>query len=162
MRMPLRLAVAVASAALAPLLATASPAAAQSAQVVGGDDLAGTGVLVEPGAPALPQVAATSWLVADLDSGAVLAAKDPHGQYAPASTLKALTALTLIPELPADRVVQASFDDVNVEGSKVGVNEGVPVPGARAVRGAHDGLRQRRRQRPRVRRGRPGAHRGSS
>ena len=126
--MPLRLAVAVASAALAPLLATASPAAAQSAQVVGGDDLAGTGVLVEPGAPALPQVAATSWLVADLDSGAVLAAKDPHGQYAPASTLKALTALTLIPELPADRVVQASFDDVNVEGSKVGVNEGVPYP----------------------------------
>ena len=66
----------------------------------------------------------------------MLAAKDAHGQYAPASTLKALTALTLIPELPADRVVQASFDDVNVEGSKVGVNEGVPLPGRRAVRGA--------------------------
>ena len=122
--MPLRLAAATA----AVVLAASSPAAAQSAEVVGGRDLAGTGVVVEPGAPALPQVAAASWLVADLDSGAVLAAKDPHGQYAPASTLKALTALTLIPELPADRVVQASFDDVNVEGSKVGVNEGVPYP----------------------------------
>ena len=110
------------------MLALSSPAAAQSAEVVGGPDLAARGVVVEPGAPALPEVAAASWLVADLDSGAVLAAKDPHGQYAPASTLKALTALTLIPELPADRVVQASFDDVNVEGSKVGVNEGVPYP----------------------------------
>ena len=95
---------------------------------MGGRDLAGTGVVVEPGAPALPDIAAASWLVGDLDTGAVLAAKDAHGQYAPASTLKALTALTLIPELPADRVVQASFDDVNVEGSKVGVNEGVPYP----------------------------------
>ncbi len=122
--MPLRLAAATA----AVVLAASSPAAAQSAEVVGGRALAGTGVVVEPGAPALPQVAAASWLVADLESGAVLAAKDPHGQYAPASTLKALTALTLIPELPADRVVQASFDDVNVEGSKVGVNEGVPYP----------------------------------
>lgn len=118
----------LAAAAAAAVLGTASPAAAQSDGVVGGRDLAGTGVVVEPGAPALPQVAAASWLVADLDSGDVLAAKDPHGQYAPASTLKALTALSLIPELPADRVVQASFDDVDVEGSKVGVNEGVPYP----------------------------------
>ena len=122
--MPYRLAAATA----AVVLATASPAGARSAQVVGGSDLAGTGVVVEPGAPALPQVAAASWVVADLESGDVLAAKDAHGQYAPASTLKALTAVTLIPELPADRVVQASFDDVDVEGSKVGVNEGVPYP----------------------------------
>ena len=120
--MSLRLAAATVTA----VLAAASPAAAQSSEVVGGPDLAGSGVIVEPGAPALPQVAAASWLVADADTGAVLAAKDPHGTYAPASTIKALTALALIPELPADRVVQASFDDVNVEGSKVGVNEGVP------------------------------------
>ena len=126
--MLLRLAAATLPATLAAVLAAASPAAAQSAEVVGGRDLAGKGVVVEPGAPALPEIAAASWLVGDLDTGAVLAAKDAHGQYAPASTLKALTALTLIPELPADRVVQASFDDVNVEGSKVGVNEGVPYP----------------------------------
>jgi D-alanyl-D-alanine carboxypeptidase (penicillin-binding protein 5/6) len=124
MRMPFRLAAVTA----AVVLSTAVPAAAQSAEVVGGSDLAAKGVVVEPGAPALPQVAAASWLVADLESGDVLAAKDPHGQYAPASTLKALTAVTLIPELPADRVVQASFDDVNVDGSKVGVNEHVPYP----------------------------------
>lgn len=124
MRMPLRLAAAAAAA----VLVASSPAAAQDPEVVGGRDLGGRGVVVEPGAPALPDVAAASWIVADLDSGAVLAAKDPHGHYAPASTLKALTALTLIPELPPDRVVQASFDDVDVEGSKVGVNEGVPYP----------------------------------
>jgi D-alanyl-D-alanine carboxypeptidase (penicillin-binding protein 5/6) len=124
MRLPLRLAAATAAA----VLATTSPAAASSSDVVGGSELAGKGVVVEPGAPALPQVAAASWVVADLESGEVLAAKDPHGQYAPASTLKALTAVTLIPVLPADRVVQASFDDVDVEGSKVGVNEGVPYP----------------------------------
>ncbi len=122
--MPIRLGAATAAA----VLAIASPAAASSSEVVGGQELAGKGVVVGPGAPALPPVAAASWLVADLGSGEVLAAKDPHGQYAPASTLKALTAVTLIPQLPADRVVQASFDDVNVEGSKVGVNEGVPYP----------------------------------
>ncbi len=126
--MPFRLAATCATATAAAVLVLACPAAAQSGEVVGGPGLAGTGILVEPGAPALPQVAASSWLVADLDSGDVLAAKDPHGRYAPASTLKTLTAVTLIPELPADRVVQASFDDVDVEGSKVGVNEGVPYP----------------------------------
>jgi D-alanyl-D-alanine carboxypeptidase (penicillin-binding protein 5/6) len=58
----------------------------------------------------------------------VLAAKDPHGRFAPASTLKTLTAVTLIPELDRDLKVAATFDDVNVEGSKVGVVERVGYP----------------------------------
>jgi D-alanyl-D-alanine carboxypeptidase (penicillin-binding protein 5/6) len=66
-------------------------------------------------------VSAASYVVADLDTGAVLAAKDPHGRYAPASTLKVLTAVTLIPRLPASRVVTGTAADANVEGSKVGV-----------------------------------------
>ena len=133
MRMPSRLAAALATTALTAALSSATGVLAppavglepSSAEVVGGDELAARGIVVGPGAPALPPIAAASWLVADLDTGQVLAAKDAHGHYAPASTLKALTAVTLIPELPADRVVRASFDDVNVEGSKVGIVENV-------------------------------------
>ncbi len=98
------------------------------AEVVGGPRLAARGVVVEPGTPAPPAVKAASWLVADLDSGEVLAARDAHGRFAPASTLKTLTALALIPELPRDRVVSATFDDVDVEGSRVGIVEDVDYP----------------------------------
>ena len=124
----LRTVVAVTLTAAALTVVGSLPAAAQEdgrASVAGRDRLAARGTVVASSSPALPQIAAASWLVADLDTGQVLAAKDAHGQYAPASTLKALTAVTLIPELPAGRVVRASFDDVNVEGSRVGVVENV-------------------------------------
>ena len=127
--MPLRrrldLAGAAAAAALTaaplatPAMAAGTPTLAHSA--IGGDQLATRGVLVPRGAPALPPTAAASWLVADLDTGAVLATRDPHGQYAPASTLKTLTAETLIPKLDRRQAVQPTFDDVNVDGSKVGL-----------------------------------------
>ena len=134
MRIPPRLAAVVATCALA-LTATAAPASsavtaasARGSDVVGGPRLAGPGLVVEPGTRPLPQVAAASWLVADLESGEVLAARDPHGRYAPASTLKTLTALALIPVLPADRLVRPTYDDVAVEGSKVGLVEQVEYP----------------------------------
>jgi D-alanyl-D-alanine carboxypeptidase (penicillin-binding protein 5/6) len=45
-------------------------------------------------------------VIADASTGQVLAAKDPHGQYRPASTLKMLTAVSLIPVLnPGSSVV---------------------------------------------------------
>ena len=138
--MRLRLAAALATPALS-LLATAPAAAVDTGSdgravgavgagggVVGGRELASRGVVVDDDAPAVPDVAAASWLVADLDTGEVLAAKDPHGRYAPASTLKTLTALTLIPELPADREVVPTFDDVAVDGSKVGLVERTSYP----------------------------------
>ncbi|HVB26530.1 MAG TPA: D-alanyl-D-alanine carboxypeptidase, partial [Mycobacteriales bacterium] len=75
-----------------------------------------------PGVPALPaDLPSSSWLVADVGTGAVLAARDPHGRYLPASTLKVLTAITLIPRLNPNRVVVPSFADVSVDGSKVGL-----------------------------------------
>jgi D-alanyl-D-alanine carboxypeptidase (penicillin-binding protein 5/6) len=90
---------------------------------VGGPLLAGRGVVAPRGAPALPaHLTARSWLVADLDSGAVLAARDPHGRYLPASTLKTLTALTLLPRLTdPDAVVTASLADADVDGTRVGL-----------------------------------------
>jgi D-alanyl-D-alanine carboxypeptidase (penicillin-binding protein 5/6) len=56
-----------------------------------------------------------------MDTGEVLAARDPHGRYAPASTLKVLTAETLIGQLDPAMLVQPTWDDVNVEGSRVGI-----------------------------------------
>lgn len=122
-RSPVLLAVLVA------LVGTAAPAAAGTDdETVGGKRLSADGVVVDGDAPDLPALSASSWLLADLDSGKVLAAKDPHGRYAPASTLKALTALTLIPVLEADRKVVPTFDDINIEGSKVGLVERVGYP----------------------------------
>jgi D-alanyl-D-alanine carboxypeptidase (penicillin-binding protein 5/6) len=117
-------------AAMVALLALAVPAAAQPPRApVGGPLLARHGVVVLPGAgaPRLPAgITARAWLVADADTGAVLAARDAHGRYLPASTLKTLTAVTLIPRLDPHRLVQATYQDAAVDGSKVGL-----VPGMR-------------------------------
>jgi D-alanyl-D-alanine carboxypeptidase (penicillin-binding protein 5/6) len=69
----------------------------------------------------LPRLSAGSYLVADLATGEVLAARNPHGRFRPASTLKVLTALTLLPQLDPGTVYTAVSEDANVEGSKVGV-----------------------------------------
>jgi D-alanyl-D-alanine carboxypeptidase (penicillin-binding protein 5/6) len=68
--------------------------------------------------------------VADLGTGQVLAARDPHGRYYPASTLKTLTLLTLAHRLPATGVVTATDADERVEGTRVGLVTGgrYPVP----------------------------------
>ncbi len=87
---------------------------------VGGSRLTGTDV-VSSGTAAPPAVSAASYVVADLDGGAVYAAKDPHGTYLPASTLKTLTALTLIPRLNPALLVSPTQEDANVDGSKVGL-----------------------------------------
>lgn len=88
---------------------------------VGGKDLGGRGLVVPAGVKAPPKTAAKSYVIADAETGEVLAAKDPHGRYLPASTLKALTALTLIPKLDKDRKVKPSSRAVNEEGSAVGL-----------------------------------------
>jgi serine-type D-Ala-D-Ala carboxypeptidase (penicillin-binding protein 5/6) len=96
---------------------------------LGGPMLGTTGVVVQrlPGAPALPGgLDMGSWLVADADTGEVLAAKAPHERFLPASTLKTLTAVTLIPRLSPTQVQKASYTDVSVDGSKVGLVTGYP------------------------------------
>ena len=54
-------------------------------------------------------------------TGEVLAAKDPHARNRPASTLKLLTALLAVDQLPADRVVVGTQADANQDGSRVGI-----------------------------------------
>lgn len=95
--------------------------------VVGGRQLASPGTVVNyPSArsPRLPAVPASAYVVADADTGDVLAAKDPHGWFRPASTLKVLTAVTLMPVLKPDQVVVASRWAASMEPSKVGLVAG--------------------------------------
>ncbi len=64
-----------------------------TAPVFGGEGLATTGLTVPPGAAPPPaNLSATSWLVADLDTGAVLGACAPHAGSPPASVQKLLLA----------------------------------------------------------------------
>jgi D-alanyl-D-alanine carboxypeptidase (penicillin-binding protein 5/6) len=96
---------------------------------VGGPQLNTRGLVVAPGAPPLPDgLTAAGWLVADAGTGAVLAARDPHGRYYPASTLKTLTLLTLLPLLDPNRVVVGTAADENMEGSRVGLVQGGQYP----------------------------------
>src|SRR3954466_1905190 len=96
---------------------------------VGGRELDTRGLVVADGAPPLPDgLTAAGWLVADAGTGEVLAARDPHGRYYPASTLKTLTLLTLVPLLDPARVVVGTAEDENVEGSRVGLVAGGQYP----------------------------------
>ncbi|WP_256793845.1 D-alanyl-D-alanine carboxypeptidase family protein [Terrabacter sp. Ter38] len=98
--------------------------------VVGGSRLAESGVVVDRPAsvPAPPEVYDVSYVVADLDTGEVLAAKSPHAWLRPASTLKTLTALTLMPRLDPRQVVVAGQDAQDAAGSRVGILAGNRYP----------------------------------
>ena len=118
---------------LAAAVATAASAQAASGQaaavrpVVGGPQLAGRGVIVNypaRGARKLPRIPASAYLVADATTGQVLAAKDPHGHFLPASTLKILTADALMPVLNPARTVVTSHMAAVVTPSRVGLIQG--------------------------------------
>ncbi|MFD4182864.1 D-alanyl-D-alanine carboxypeptidase family protein [Rhodococcus sp. NPDC058514] len=94
------------------------------ARPVGGKRLGECGAVAPDGAPPLPaDISATGWVLADLDSGTVIAAKDPHGRYRPASTIKLLLAILALRELDLDTTVTATADDANAEGSAVGLGK---------------------------------------
>ena len=113
-----------------PVSATAAPVRAQSAALtastVGGPDLASTGVVVHlgPGATKLPPIHATTWLIADLTTGEVMAAKNAHKQMLPASTLKTLSVVSLMPRLDKNRVITATSREAGQIGSRVGLVSG--------------------------------------
>jgi D-alanyl-D-alanine carboxypeptidase (penicillin-binding protein 5/6) len=72
----------------------------------------------------IPDGPAQTWLVADLDSGQVLAARDENLRHPPASTIKVLLALVALDELSLDSTVIADEADSNVECNCVGVKAG--------------------------------------
>ncbi|MFI2639870.1 D-alanyl-D-alanine carboxypeptidase family protein [Streptomyces sp. NPDC018610] len=121
----------------APLAATAATAAAGApaaadaravgATAVGGARLARPGVQVSA-ATALPRgLTARAWLLADWESGEVLAAYRAHQRLAPASTLKMLFADTVLGRFArTDRhtVTEADLADIPDGSSLVGIQAG--------------------------------------
>ncbi|MFF8014299.1 D-alanyl-D-alanine carboxypeptidase family protein [Streptomyces sp. NPDC007929] len=111
--------------------ASASPSATPPASMstVGGARLGrpGTQVNLASGVPVLPKdVTARSWIVADAETGDVLAAHNAHWRLAPASTLKMLFADTLLPKFPSDtkhKVVPADLAGIGAGSSMVGIKE---------------------------------------
>jgi len=92
---------------------------------VGGEALGSCGIVTAPGTPPLPgDVSAEAWLVADLDSGAIIAARDPHGRHRPASIIKVLVAMASINAFNLNKSVVGTADDAAAEGTKVGVDDG--------------------------------------
>ncbi|MET7675607.1 serine hydrolase [Streptomyces seoulensis] len=121
------------AAAAVPLTATAPASAAgarsagtRSAGVVGGERLGLGGVQVR--AAGLPKkLTAQAWLVADRDTGEVLASYNAHRRLAPASTLKMLFADTVLPKFAPEqryRVTDADLADIPSGSSLVGVQAG--------------------------------------
>jgi D-alanyl-D-alanine carboxypeptidase (penicillin-binding protein 5/6) len=106
------------------------------AHPVGGDAMGTCGTVVPTGAPAPPPVGVQSFVVADLDSGAVLAARVPHARLRPASLLKTLTGLLVAQDLPMDQTVVGTQDDANQEGTRVGIGPG----GQYTIRQLLDGM----------------------
>jgi D-alanyl-D-alanine carboxypeptidase (penicillin-binding protein 5/6) len=107
---------------------TAPGSQPQSArQAVGGADLASRGIVVNyprHGVGRLPRVPASAFVIADASTGQVLAAQDAHGLFPPASTLKVLTAITLIPLLNPNATVVASRLATSVQPNVVGLISG--------------------------------------
>ncbi|MFD6888923.1 D-alanyl-D-alanine carboxypeptidase family protein [Streptomyces sp. NPDC059957] len=106
-----------------------APAPPASMSTVGGSALGqpGTQVSLLPGAPALPtNLTGRSWIVADAETGEILAAHNAHWRLPPASTMKMLFADTVLPGLPKDRVHKVSqeeLDGVGSGSSLVGIKE---------------------------------------
>ncbi len=97
---------------------------------VGGDDLATHGLVVPAGAKKPPAVTATTWIVADLDTGEVLGACGPHVYQTPASVQKTLLAATAIDKLnPKQKIKVVQSDlDIEVNSSAVGIVVGGTYP----------------------------------
>ncbi len=123
----------------APAQATATARATATAQAtaavrhaapkvdVGGPLMASKGIVVHypaKNALPLPKIPASAYVIANARTGAVLAAKDAHGLYPPASTLKMLTAITMLPLLKPNAMVKATRLAVSVQPNIVGLVRG--------------------------------------
>ena len=88
---------------------------------------ASTGPVVQAadGAWDVPGIATEGWVLADLDTGEILAMQDPDKLLRPASTLKLLAALTVAPRLAPEQPYRAVKADETAEGSRVVLYNGL-------------------------------------
>ncbi|MGW4907668.1 D-alanyl-D-alanine carboxypeptidase family protein [Streptomyces sp. NPDC004270] len=116
------------TAAALPLSPLSMAAPASAATVIGGERLARGGVQVR-GATGLPKkITAHAWLLADCESGEVLASFDAHRRLAPASTLKMLFADTVLKKFERTeryKVKDSDISDVPAGSSLVGIKPGI-------------------------------------
>ncbi|MGH3155033.1 MAG: D-alanyl-D-alanine carboxypeptidase family protein [Streptosporangiaceae bacterium] len=106
---------------------TVSPPAGPQDATQGGAQLASTGIVVNPlshSTPRLPRLKVDAFVVANAGTGQVLAARDAHGWFRPASTLKVLTALALIPVLNPNASTVASRQAADTEPNDAGLVAG--------------------------------------
>ncbi|WP_376766036.1 D-alanyl-D-alanine carboxypeptidase family protein [Amycolatopsis pithecellobii] len=82
------------------------------------------GVVFAAGAAVPPETTAASWVVQDLDTGEVLAAKNPHARERPASLIKTLLALVVLNEFKPDDVIHPTPEDAAQECTCVGIVAG--------------------------------------
>ncbi|MCV6970934.1 D-alanyl-D-alanine carboxypeptidase family protein [Mycobacterium bohemicum] len=80
---------------------------------------------VQPvGSMPIPDGPAQTWIVADMDSGQVLAGRDQNVAHPPASTIKVLLALVALDQVSLDQTVVADTADTEVECNCVGIKPG--------------------------------------
>jgi serine-type D-Ala-D-Ala carboxypeptidase (penicillin-binding protein 5/6) len=80
---------------------------------------------VQPvGSVPIPAGPAEAWIVADMDTGQVLAGRNENTRYAPASTIKTLLAQVVLDEVPLDATIVAVEADTKVECNCAGVAPG--------------------------------------
>jgi serine-type D-Ala-D-Ala carboxypeptidase (penicillin-binding protein 5/6) len=97
---------------------------------VGGEQL-GKCTFVFPNDAAKPppsEVNAASWVIADIGSGQVLAAKDAHARQRPAALTKVLLAMVALTDFKPDTPVVVTTEDIEMakDTAKIGI-----VPGAK-------------------------------
>ncbi len=71
-----------------------------------------------------PEGPAEAWIVADMDTGQVLAGRNDNTRYAPASTIKTLLAQVVLEQVPLDATIVADEADTMVECNCAGVAPG--------------------------------------
>ncbi|MFN8032124.1 MAG: D-alanyl-D-alanine carboxypeptidase family protein [Mycobacterium sp.] len=107
------------------LLAALAATFALTITTVAGSPAATADPSVQPaGSVPIPDGPAPAWIVADMDTGQVLAGRDMYAAHPPASTIKTLLALTALDELSLDATVVASDADAHVECNCAGIRPG--------------------------------------
>ena len=80
---------------------------------------------VQPiGSVPIPDGPAPSWIIADLDSGEVLAGRDMYAAHPPASTIKTRVVLTALDEVNLNATTVATVADTYVECNCAGIKPG--------------------------------------
>jgi D-alanyl-D-alanine carboxypeptidase (penicillin-binding protein 5/6) len=91
---------------------------------------------VQPaGSAPIPAGPAPAWIVADMDTGQVLAGSNEEAQSPPASTIKTLLAQVVLDEVPLDSTIVASDADTHVECNCAGVAPGVTYTARQLLEG---------------------------